>query len=620
MTDMMIAHFKKHLPQDCAYYALMVLSLATIFFSYLFNGPYTETMDGTGWIYFTTSCLTHASLLLLPVLLLVHFPLSLLGANKWVKGTTLSLIYSLTMLLAIVNKYVFDIYHFHINEMIVRMLTCPGASEIFVFPTAMYVKSALIVVGVVLFCHAVYFFSTWLVAHRCRKGCGRHALLALLGCGLISQSLHIYGAATMHTSVIETTAVVPYYFPLRMNSLLTRWGIIDEQRTNLIQFKNGTNKINYPLRKLEMSRPDSLLNVVVLCIDAWNPRTMTPECTPNIWRFAEQAEHYTQHLSSGNGTRQGIFGLFTGLSAYYWNAFELSNQQPLLITELLRAGYKVQAYPSATLAYPPFAKMIFGDVPSLNVSTPGNTPYERDCRITKNFIADLERQDGKRPFFSFVFYDAAHAIEVPKERQGRFQPSWEESDYMPLSNETDPTPFFNLYRNCVYQIDSLIGQTLQKLREKKLLERTVVIITGDHGQEFNENHNNYWGHSSNFSRHQLGIPLVYYYPGCQPARRNYRTTHYDISPTLLHDVLGVRNAPSDYSMGKFLHDASPRDWHLVGSDIANAFILSDGTIIEKQGTGRLKVMNPQMREIPHYRFHAKSLNDAITSMNRFFKP
>ncbi len=101
--------------------------------------------------------------------------------------------------------------------------------------------------------------------------------------------------------------------------------------------------------------------------------------------------------------------------------------------------------------------------------------------------------------------------------------------------------------------------------------------------------------------------------------RQDRTTHYDISPTLLHDVLGVSNPPSDYSMGKYLEDPSPRDWHLVGHDLYYAFIRTDGTIIEKQGSGNLKIMDRQMRPVPGYPMNPRQLQTVILNMNRFFK-
>ena len=118
---------------------------------------------------------------------------------------------------------------------------------------------------------------------------------------------------------------------------------------------------------------------------------------------------------------------------------------------------------------------------------------------------------GTKPFF--LFYDLAHGYEVPKDKLYRFQPSWEFADYMKLNNDIDPTPFLNLYYNCVAEADSLVGCVLHKLEEKKLLDNTLVIITRDHGQEFNKNHKNYWGHGSNYSPVQTHIPFLLYEPG-----------------------------------------------------------------------------------------------------------
>lgn len=44
---------------------------------------------------------------------------------------------------------------------------------------------------------------------------------------------------------------------------------------------------------------------------------------PIVSRFMEQSEYFPHHLSSSNGTRGGVFGLFTGLLSYYWKSFEI---------------------------------------------------------------------------------------------------------------------------------------------------------------------------------------------------------------------------------------------------------------------------------------------------------
>ena len=610
----MMSTTKSKLRTGFVYYLLSTVLLSLVFLSYLLRAPNVAFMDFGGWVYYLASCLSHAALFALLPFLLLYLPAALMKAPRNLCGALMCVGEILVVTVFIVNAFVYSLYHFHINGLVLDLLTGPGATEIFVFSPWLYAKIGLYLLAITAVCAALW----WLA---CRVGgLGvRHGLWAILGVTLLAQGMHIYAAATLKRSVLESTAYLPYYFPLRMNSTFEKWGWIDGDKLSLTQFSSEGASVNYPQHPLKVVKPDTLLNVVVIGIDSWNYRTMTAECTPNIYRFAQDSENYTQHISSSNGTRGGIFGLFTGVCSYYWDSFEYANIQPLLVEELLRQGYDVQTYPSATLTGPPFAKMLFANVKDLNVTTEGKTVYDRDCQLTRNFIADLDKRDSVKPFFSFLFYDLPHAIELSKDKLYHFQPSWEYADYTKLNNDMDPTPFFNLYRNCVWTVDSLTGHVIDALREKNLLKNTVVMITGDHGQEFNENHKNYWGHWANYSRPQTGVPMIYYYPGCKAGSRNYRTTHYDVSATLLKQVLGVQNPPEDLSMGRMLQDSTARDWHVVGNDLFYAFILNDGTIVEKRGAGNVVVFDKQMNQLDDYPLNAKQLNDAIIRLNRFYK-
>jgi len=635
------------------YFLLSTLLLAAVFFSYLLRSASLSFMDAGGWCYFLCSCLSHAALFAAIPLVLLYLPAALLGANAKVSGTLMCVGEVLTIIAFIINGFVYALYHFHINGLVMSMVTGPGASEIFVFSPWLYLKAGLYIVAIVAACAALLWVALRLerlrLSHLWRNG-----LLALLGVTLVAQGMHVYAAATMKRSVLEATGYLPYYFPIRMNSTLDKLGLIDGEKLSLMQFDDGGGEGNlaYPLNPLNTVEPDSLPNIVILGIDSWNWRTMTRECVPNISMLADSAENYTDHFSSSNGTRGGLFGLFTGVSSYYWDSFERSNTQPALITRLKELGYDIQAYPSATFADPPFAKMFFAGIDGLNTDTEGKSVYDRDCQITRNFIEDLDKRfddsqpstlssaerrlQGKnpqisnlkpqisnlkprRPFFKFVFYDLPHAIQIPKDHLYHFQPSWEYADYMELGNDDDPTPFFNLYRNCVWTVDSLIGEAIGALKRHDLMKNTVIVVTGDHGQEFNENHKNYWGHWANYSRPQTGVPMVYYYPGCEPRKLNHRTTHYDISATLMKQVLGVKNPTGDFSMGYELQDTTPRDWHVVGNDLFYAFILRDGTIVEKRGAGNVVIFDKTMNQLDDYPLNAKQLNDAILRLNRFYK-
>jgi len=601
------------------YYLFSTIVVAIQFSFYLLESQETLCMDLGGWSYYFGACLAHAALFtLIPyIVLFIPFALFLRKNNAAIAIMALAMI--LLEVICLINAKVFSLYHFHINGLIVGMLFGSGASQIFDFNIKIYIKILILIMGIVI----MNFGLVCLSNHLSKK---RHILyipylVFIIVLTLATNLFHAYSFAMGKRSVVKSATYIPFYFPLTANHLMVKFGVVTNEQLTSIDFYhgNGVTDVNYPKNKINVNRDKPPLNIIVLAIDSWNTRTFTAQCMPHTHAFAKKCENYKNHLSSSNGTRGGIFGLFYGVSSYYWRDFDLASIHPILIHELLNQGYYVQAYPSSTLLNPPFTKNVFNEVPNLNIAGEGDTSYERDCNITNKFISELEKYDGKRPFFSFIFYDTAHAIALPKDKLYHFQPSWNFADYTKLNNEMDPLPFFNLYRNCVFEIDSLAGKIYNTLSEKGLLKNTIVIITGDHAQEFNENHKNYWGHGSNYTKAQIHVPFLYYYPGCKPCNIEYRTTHYDISATLLHDVLGVTNPVSDYSMGLNLHNSSPRPWHIVGSKLDLAFILDKNIIVEKKGTGCLDIYDAHLNLLEDFKLNALDLNKAIAKLNSYYK-
>lgn len=612
---------KNNLLCGFVFYTLSSLLLGLVFFSYAFGVGDNSFMDFAGWVYFFFACLTHSLLLMLSGFVLVFIPLCFTRIKHKYSLSILAIIYALLIIICIINRYVFQIYHFHINGFVLDMLFSEGASEIFVFSLPIYIKAFVILLGVVL-CMFLLLKLTLFLTKRIYNQRKIYSIISfsLVAIMLISQTMHIYAATKIKTSVLESSSFLPYYFPISMNSALDKWGIIDKKNIADIKFKDKTTALNYPLKPIEATKIEKPLNIVLIVIDSWNYRTFNRQVMPNTYAFMQEAEFFSHHLSSSNGTRGGLFGLFTALSPYYWKSFEYSSLRPVFFDELENNKYQIQLYPSATLKSPPFDRVLFKRLKKINTSTEGKTVYERDCNITDNFITDLpEYIDKKQPFFTLLFYDLPHAISLPKEKNTHFLPAWEYADYSKLNNNIDPLPFYNLYRNCVYQVDSLIGVVLENIKKHNLLENTVILITGDHGQEFNENHKNYWGHSGNYSKYQVQVPLILYYPNVKSKIYKHQTTHYDIIPTLMNMFLGVKNLPEDYSMGKYIYDTKQKGWHIVGNDLNYAFITENGYIIEKSGAGYIRVYDSNLNLKTNYNLPAKQINDNLILLNKFFK-
>ena len=605
------------------YYLLSTIVVAIQFSLYLITSSQTSCMDIGGWFFFFGACLAHAALFTLIPYLFLFMPLALFIRKSNLAIFIICVVMVLLETFCLINAKVFSLYHFHINGLIVSMVFGSGASQIFDFNIKIYLKILSIIIVIVVFNLGLIRLSSKLAGIKRHHRFYMPYIILLLVLTLFTHLFHVYSFAAGKRSVVKSATYLPFYFPLTANHLMVKLGIVTNKQLTEVDFYHGegATNVNYPKHPINVVHNENkpLLNIIILAIDSWNTRTFTPQCMPNTYGFAQQCENYTNHLSSSNGTRGGIFGLFYGLSSYYWRDFDLASIHPVLIHEFLRQGYYVQTYPSSTLLNPPFTKNVFNEVPHLNIAGKGNTSYERDCDITKTFLSELEKFDGKRPFFSFIFYDMAHAIAVPKDKLYHFQPSWTFADYTKLNNDMDPLPFFNLYRNCMAEVDSLTGKIYSTLHEKGMLNNTIVIITGDHAQEFNENHKNYWGHGSNYTKAQINVPFLYYYPGCKHSIISHRTTHYDVSATLLHDVLGVNNPISDYSMGLLLHNTSPRNWHIVGNKLDLAFIINQNIIVEKKGTGCLDIYDAHLNLLENFKLNAIDLNKAIMKLNSFYK-
>ena len=605
--------------QGFLFFAFSTLLIALQFGLYITDSSILGLMDLEGWLFFITSCISHAAMFaLIPYLLSLIFTFC-----RCTKTARIVQIVGIILLCIInyLNSQVYAIYHFHINGFVLSMVFGEGAGEIFNFDIMLYLKEIALFLVVAAIVIGVWYASYFLWKKR-QKAYAWIIAGCIIGSTLFAHLCHIYGAFYQQPSVMKSSALLPYYFPTTSNGLLLKLGCTPP-RESLIQM-NGKQSadIQYPIQPLQKEKmnPDSLPNIIFILIDSWNTRSLTAECMPNAYQFAQQNQWFSNHVSGSNGTRSGVFSLFFGLSCYYWESFDPAHIQPLFIKRLQELGYEIQTYPSATFADPPFGRVIFGGVPGIHTETKGNTPLERDTRIAEEFISDSQqhKKSGK-PFFSFLFFDLPHSFGLPADKNKRFQPAWAYADYTKLSNDMDPTPFWNMYRNCCYQDDLLLGRIFETLKKEGLMDNTIIVLSGDHSQEFNENHHNYWGHNGNFSKAQIGVPMIWHVSGAKPQKFMHRTTHYDVVPTLMKNHLGIKNNPADYSMGRMMMDKTPRLWHVVGSNLNYAFIINNDTILEKTADGALDVYDAHMNPVKNYRLPAKQFDKAIKQLNRFFK-
>ena len=509
--------------------------------------------------------------------------------KKWGKGFIFYgvIIALLLQIVLAVDAHVFSLYRFHVNLAMLDLFV-NGGGQIISFSTATILSIVLEVV-VLLFFSAAAVILAFSFAKKSRKVI-YFAVIAIslyLGANLV----HAFASAKAVLSITEIANRLPVYKPLTMNSFLIKVGYITEEDiANRKVHVGQSGFFKYPKEKLQYAPVEKKLNVLWLAIDTLRYDAFTKDIMPNAYAFSEGGYVFNDHYSSSNSTRGGIFGLFYGLPPSYWQV-ALSAGIPAAIVQATRdQNYALGVFTSATVFKPEFHNTVFVGEKNLRPQSDGNNVFERDADAINDFAEFLgKRKADNKNFFSFIFLDNVHSTAVPEGFKGPFQPAWTTVNHLALKEDTDPTPYFNLYKNSVYYADLNIKKVLDLLKDNGYDENTVIVITSDHGEEFNDNGDNFWGHNSNFTNAQIKIPLIIKWPGKGRGSVDMTTSAYDLTATILPEVFGVTNPISDFSIGQNLFNLKPVNYVLCGSYLENAIVEKDRIVlIDELGMLRFK--------------------------------
>ena len=176
---------------------------------------------------------------------------------------------------------------------------------------------------------------------------------------------------------------------------------------------------------------------------------------------------------------------------------------------------------------------------ALHGAVPGKGPEEThgssSRQQTDKAIAYVDRHADQRWFLWVHYYDPHYAYEPHSE-----VPSF----------GTDPMA---LYDGEIRFTDLHLGRLFDELKAKGLYDKTVVVVTGDHGEAFGEH--GYDEHG--YHLYETKVPLIIRVPGLASRRATTPAGHVDIMPTLANLAGAAHNAEM---MGRSLVDV------LAGAD------------------------------------------------------
>jgi arylsulfatase A-like enzyme len=194
--------------------------------------------------------------------------------------------------------------------------------------------------------------------------------------------------------------------------------------------------------------------------------------------------------------------------------------------------------------------------------------------INREFVDWLShRQEPQRPFFAFLNYFDAHSPYLPPEHtEFRFglapqtdadflllNERWMAVDKLRLAPRYQVL-FRDSYDNCVAYLDSRLGELFDALQRFGVLDRTLVVVTADHGEELGEHA--LFDHGESLYRPEIRVPLLFVLPAPSQFPRVVReTVSLRDLPATIVDLVGL--APGSPFPGRSLtrlwRDPSPGD-------------------------------------------------------------
>jgi len=155
---------------------------------------------------------------------------------------------------------------------------------------------------------------------------------------------------------------------------------------------------------------------------------------------------------------------------------------------------------------------------------------------------------SSRPFFGFLnFFDAhePYAPEAPYDLMfaGR-EPPTRQLDVGRRHSAEELQGLRDAYDGAIASLDEQIGRLLDTLRERGVLEQTIIVVTADHGEEFAEHGHVSHGNGLHFPA--LHVPLLIRWPqGGVPAMTQVETpvSLADVPATIVELATGAAASP-----------------------------------------------------------------------------
>ena len=563
------------------WFALFNILLSLVIGSrYLFIADWPTTLAGR--IYSYVSIIGHFSFLVFATYLLILFPLTFIVGSQRLMRFLSVILATAGMTLLLIDSEVFTRFHLPLNPIVWQLVINPDENEMARDWQLMFIS-----VPVILLLELV--FATWswqkLRSLTRRRRFARPLAAFLFIAFIASHVVYIWADANFYRPITMQRANLPLSYPMTARRFLEKHGLLDAQEYQRRLIEQGNPdavSVQYPLSELRYRDMGTGQNVLLITVDGLNYSRFEKQM-PALAGFAEQNISFTRHMSSGNTTDNGIFGLFYGISPSYMDGILSTHTPAALITALNQQGYQLGLFSSDGFTSPLYRQALLSDFSMPSVRTQSD---EQTATQWINWLGRYAQEDNR--WFSWVSFNGTNI------------------------DDSNQQAFARKYSRAAGNVDDQINRVLNALRDSGKLDNTVVIITAGRGIPLSEEEETFdWSHG------HLQVPLVIHWPGTPAQRINALTDHTDLMTTLMQRLLHVSTPASEYSQGQDLFNPQRRHYWVTAADNDTLAITTPKKTLVLNNNGKYRTYNLRGERVKDEKPQLSLLLQVLTDEKRF---
>ncbi|END6834963.1 cardiolipin transport protein PbgA [Escherichia coli] len=563
------------------WFALFNILLSLVIGSrYLFIADWPTTLAGR--IYSYVSIIGHFSFLVFATYLLILFPLTFIVGSQRLMRFLSVILATAGMTLLLIDSEVFTRFHLHLNPIVWQLVINPDENEMARDWQLMFIS-----VPVILLLELV--FATWswqkLRSLTRRRRFARPLAAFLFIAFIASHVVYIWADANFYRPITMQRANLPLSYPMTARRFLEKHGLLDAQEYQRRLIEQGNPdavSVQYPLSELRYRDMGTGQNVLLITVDGLNYSRFEKQM-PALAGFAEQNISFTRHMSSGNTTDNGIFGLFYGISPSYMDGILSTRTPAALITALNQQGYQLGLFSSDGFTSPLYRQALLSDFSMPSVRTQSD---KQTATQWINWLGRYAQEDNR--WFSWVSFNGTNI------------------------DDSNQQAFARKYSRAAGNVDDQINRVLNALRDSGKLDNTVVIITAGRGIPLSEDEETFdWSHG------HLQVPLVIHWPGTPAQRINALTDHTDLMTTLMQRLLHVSTPASEYSQGQDLFNPQRRHYWVTAADNDTLAITTPKKTLVLNNNGKYRTYNLRGERVKDEKPQLSLLLQVLTDEKRF---